>query len=210
MMIVSERMFIRVKKKLFIIGGLFLVIIIGVILFLISNKKEVKDSIRFANEYGSVSEDNVFVYKNIDEIIKIMEYGTGVVYLGFPECPWCRAYVKYLNDVAIEVGIDEVYYYNILEDRTNNTEEYQKIVSILGDNLQYDKEGNYRIYVPNVSFHINGEVIGNDYETSYDTHGLSSTIEYWTPEEVTDLKERLSVYMEKVYKKLNSCTDCNK
>ena len=28
-----------------------------------------------------------------------MENGTGVVYLGFPECPWCQAYVKYLNDV---------------------------------------------------------------------------------------------------------------
>ena len=198
------------KKRLLIIGGLVLTIAIGISLFFILKDKNVKDNIRFSKEYGSVSEDNVFVYKNVDEIIKIMEHGTGVVYLGFPECPWCRAYVKYLNEVAEEVGIDEIYYYNILEDRTNNTEEYQKIVSILGDNLQYDKEGNYRIYVPNVSFHIDGEVIGNDYETSYDTHGLSSAAEYWTDEEVSELKEKLTIYMEKIFKKLNSCTDCNK
>lgn len=198
------------KKRLLIIGIFVLVIVMGVILFVILKNNNVKDNVRFAKEYGSVSEENVFVYKNIDEIIKIMEHGTGVVYLGFPDCPWCRAYVKYLNEVALDVGIDEIYYYNILEDRTNNTEEYQKIVSILGDNLQYDKEGNHRIFVPNVSFHIDGEVIGNDYETSLDTHGLSSAIEYWTDDEVSDLKDRLTVYMEKVFKKLNSCTDCNK
>ena len=198
------------KKRLLIIGGFVLAIVVVVILFFILRDRHVEDNVRFAKEYGSVSEENVFVYKNIDEIIKIMEHGTGVVYLGFPECPWCRAYVKYLNEVAIDVGIDEIYYYNILEDRTNNTEEYQKIVSILGDNLQYDKEGNHRIFVPNVSFHIDGEVIGNDYETSLDTHGLSSTIEYWTDDEVSDFKDRLTINMEKVFKKLNSCTDCNK
>ncbi len=198
------------KKKLFIIGGLVLVIVIGIILFFSFKNREVKDNVKFANEYDSVSEDNVFVYKNIDEIIKIMEHGTGVVYLGFPECPWCKAYVKYLNDVALDVGIDEIYYCNILEDRTNNTDNYKKIVSLLGDNLQYDKEGNLRIFVPNVSFHIDGEVIGNDYETSLDTRGLSSAVEYWTEDEVSDLKERLTSYMERVFKKLNSCTDCNK
>ena len=198
------------KKRLLIIGIFVLVIVMGVILFFILKNNNVKDNVRFAKEYGSVSEENVFVYKNIDEIIRIMEHGTGVVYLGFPECPWCRAYVKYLNEVALDVGLDEIYYYNILEDRTNNTDNYKKIVSILGDNLQYDKEGNYRIFVPNVSFHIDGEVIGNDYETSLDTHGLSSAIEYWTDEEVEELKERLTIYMEMVFKKLNSCTECNK
>ena len=198
------------KKKLLIIGILILIIIIGVLFFFLLKNREVKDNVRFANEYGSVSEENVFVYKDVNEIIKIMEHGTGIVYLGFPECPWCKAYVKYLNEVALDVGIDEIYYYNILEDRTNNTDNYKKIVSILGDNLQYDREGNHRIFVPNVSFHIDGEVIGNDYETSLDTHGLSSAMEYWTDDEISDLKERLTIYMKEVFKKLSSCTDCNK
>lgn len=198
------------KKKILIVCGSILVVVIGVMLFFVLKNKNIEDNVKFAKEYGSVSEDNVFVYKNIDEIIKIMEHGTGVVYLGFPDCPWCRAYVKYLNEVALDVGIDEVYYCNILEDRTNNTDSYKKIVSILGDNLQYDKEGNHRIFVPNVSFHVEGEVIGNDYETSYDTHGLSSAVEYWTNEEVADLKNRLTMYMEEVNKALNSCTNCNK
>ena len=178
--------------------------------FLIYKGCEKKDNVRFAEEYKSVTEDNVFTYRSIDEIIKIMEKGTGVVYLGFPECPWCNAYVKYLNEVAKDEGIEKIYYYNILEDRKNNTPKYQKLLEILGDNLQNDPEGNPRIYVPNVSFHVNGKLIGNDYETSLDTHDLSDPSEYWTEEEVTDLKNTLKSYMKEVFTALNSCSECNK
>lgn len=191
-----------------------LVIILSAILVIIAlcYKKDsvIVDNIKFSKEYTEVSDDNVFVYKDINDIIKIMENGTGVVYLGFPECPWCQAYVKYLNEVAKEVGIEKIYYYNILEDRKNNTKEYQKIVSILDEYLQYDDEGNKRIYVPNVSFHVNGSVIGVDFETSLDTHNLENPKDYWTEEEVSDLKEVLTDLMTKVYNKQNICTECNK
>ena len=139
-----------------------------------------------------------------------MENGTGVVYLGFPECKWCQAYVKYLDEVSKEVGIEKIYYFNIFEDRKNNTKEYQKIVSILDSYLQYDNEGNKRVYVPNVSFHINGEVIGVDFETSLDTHDLKDPKDYWTEEEVKDLKKNLKELMNKVYEKQSVCTECNK
>ena len=190
-----------------------LVIILSAVLVVLAlcYKREslITDNIRFSKEYKSVGTENVFVYKEIDEIIKIMENGTGVVYLGFPDCPWCQAYVKYLNEVAKEVGIEKIYYYNILEDRKANTKEYQKIVSILDEYLQYDDEGNKRIFVPNVSFHINGEVIGVDFETSLDTHDLEDPKDYWTEEEVSDLKEKLTDLMNKVYSKQNTCTKCN-
>lgn len=199
------------NKKYLILGGLLL-IVIGVVIFLIIGNKnnEETDGEKFAKEYTEVGKDNVFVYRTSDEIIRLMKNGTGVVYLGFPECPWCQAYVKYLDEVAKEVGVNKIYYYNILEDRTNNTEAYQEIVSLLKDNLEYDNEGNSRIYVPNVSFHANGEIIGNDLETAYDTKGFSAPEEYWTEEEVTELKNKLTTYMEEVYTKSNMCTTCNK
>ncbi len=197
------------KKNILFIGLILITILVTFLIYKGCTKEE-NDNIKFSEEYKSVGEKNVFKYRSIDEIINIMEKGTGVVYLGFPECPWCNAYVKYLNEVAQEVGLDKIYYYNILEDRINNTKEYQKIVSILKDNLQNDEEGDPRIYVPNVSFHIEGKVIGNDYETSKDTHELKDPSEYWTEEEVKDLKDTLTKYMEEVYIKLNACTECNK
>ena len=130
------------KKKI-----LLIILVVSVLLTGCKDKtkEEETDSQKFSKEYTDVSEYNVFVYKDIDEIIKILEHGTGIVYLGFPECPWCQAYVPKLNEVADVEGLEKVYYYNIYNDRKENTEKYQKIVSILSDHLQYDEEGNKHI-----------------------------------------------------------------
>ena len=200
-------------KKKYLIIGIVLLLLVGVGLFLIFHKEdeevinEKTDAAKFAEEYTQITDDNAFVYRTIDEIIKIMENGTGVVYLGFP---WCQSYVKYLNEVAKEVGIKEIYYFDILEERQNNTEDYQKVVKLLGDKLEYDEEGNHRIYVPNVSFHVNGKLIGNNLETAYDTKGFDNPEDYWTKDEVNDLKNTLTKYMTSVKNALNTCTDCNK
>ena len=197
-------------KKYYVLIGVIILLVIGGIMFLVRDKEVVEsDGERFAKEYTLVDSDNVFVYRDAEEVIKLLEHGTGVVYLGFPECPWCQSYVKYLDEVAMEVGVDNIYYYNILEDRSNNTDVYQKIVSILGDTLQYDEEGNHRVYVPNVSFHVNGEIIGSDNETSLDTKGFDNPEDYWNEEEVKDLKDKLRTYMEEVYNSSNMCTTCN-
>ena len=200
----------NIKNINMIIGGIVVLLLIGVVsIFLITNNKET-DAQKFAKEYTEVGEDNVFVYRNSEEVIKLLKHGTGVVYIGFPECPWCQRYAKYLNEVAKEVGVDKIYYYNILEDRTKNTEVYKEIVSILKEHLEYDNEGNERIYVPNVSFHVNGEIIGNDLETAYDTKGFKNPEDYWTEDKVVALKSRLTNYMEEVYTSSNMCTTCNR
>lgn len=206
------------SKRMFAIISVIIVIgVLGLTYFLLNNKDEEKqkkpemsDAEKFAQEYDTMTEDNVFVYSTAEEIIKVMQNGTGVVYLGFPECPWCKAYVVYLNEVAQDIGIEKIYYYNVLDARSNNTEEYQQMVEILKDELEYDEDGNKRIYVPNVSFHVKGELIGNDFETAYDTKGFENPSDYWTDEEVKDLKVRLSAYMDEINIELNACSDCNK
>lgn len=197
------------KKSKFIFIIPLVIILIGLVYFIFIRDNKESDSYKFSKEY-SIGEDNVFVYESKEDILKIMKNGTGVVYLGFPECPWCKEYVIYLNEVAKENKLDKIYYYNILNDRKDNTDFYKEVVSLLSGNLQYDDEGNERIYVPNVSFHVNGKVIGNDYETSKDTHNLSNPKEYWTSKEVEDLKSKLNEYTKEVVSVLNSCTSCNK
>lgn len=200
------------NKGIIITMGIIIVVLIALVVFLLvrdnndnDNNNEITDAEKFAEEYTSVPNDNVFVYSSVDEVIDILENGTGVVYLGFPECQWCDAYVVYLNEVAKERNISEIHYYNIREDRTNNTEEYQKIVSILEEYLTDDENGNLRIYVPAVIFMNNGTIVGFDDETSYDTGGFSSPSKYWSDQELSDLKSRLNSYIDNS----NICIDCN-
>ena len=192
------------KRKMLIIT-----LILSVLLLTSCKGKEtISDSKKFASEYTQVQEYNVFTYRSEDEIIKILEHGTGIVYLGFPECPWCQAYVPILNEVADIEGLDKVYYYNILKDRQDNTEFYQKLVSILSDNLRYDEEGNKRIYVPAVISVVEGKITGLDDESSYDTLGFNDPKDYWTEERIKNLKLKLTNMISPVVE--NKCSECNK
>lgn len=194
------------KKVKYIILGVLLLLIASLVVYFVFIKKDNNtDNIKFSKEYTSVSKDNVFVYRSKDEIINILEHGTGIVYLGFPECPWCEAYVVLLNEIAKNEGIEKIYYYNIREDRDDNTEFYQKVVSILNDYLNYDEEGKKRIFVPNVTFVKEGKIIFNDNETSLISEGTPS--EYWT-------EEKKTLFNEKLRKNINEllddvCTSCN-
>lgn len=197
------------KYKNDIIAVIIVLGFLGLISFYYLNLTKVTDASKFKEEYSNVSEDNVFVYRTDKEIIDILKHGTGIVYLGFPECPWCQAYVSYLDEVAKETKIEKIYYLNILEIRKNNTKEYQEIVSLLDNYLSYDEEGKKRIYVPAVVAVKEGEIIGFDDETSHDTKGYETPEEYWKNEDLDGLKAKLEKMFSETVK--NVCTtDCNK
>lgn len=156
------------------------------------------DARQFASEYTEVDKKNVFVYKTDEEIIDILEDGTGIVFLGYPSCPWCQRYAAMLNELAKEYGIKKIYYHNTYDGYKNNTEEYRKITEILNDHLQFDNVGNRHLYVPDSAFVIEGEIIGNDWETSKDQLELATPDEYWTEERVTAWKEKLAPYFKQI------------
>lgn len=167
-----------------------------------------KDATEFKKEYKEVAKDNVFVYKSTDEIISILQNGTGVIYLGFPDCKWCQAYVPMLDEIAKEVKVDEIYYLNIYDQRKGNTKNYQKIVSLLKGYLRFDENGKEKIYVPAVIAVKDGKIIGFDDETSYDTEEEKDPTKYWTKERKEAFKLRLTPIVGSVVDTV--CTDCNK
>jgi len=198
---------VSMKKKVIIVVSIILIVVLASLAYLFFKKDTLTDAERFSKEYTEVGIDNVFVYRDIDEIINILENGTGIVYLGFPECPWCQKYVVYLNEVAKSMGVEKIYYFNILEDRKNNTEEYKKIVSILSEELDYDEEGNKRVFVPDVTFVVKGEIVGHDNETSQVTEEDGTPDEYWDEEKISFLKTRLSGLINNVQG--NACNSCD-
>ena len=163
------------------------------------------DSLRFASEYSLVGNDNIFTYRTAAETADILANGTGVVFIGFRECPWCQQYAVFLNDTAKASGMEKIFYCDILEDRQNNSAVYQKITGILDGKLQYDDEGRPRVYVPDVTVIDSGKIIGRDYETSKDTLGYEDPKDYWTDERIDALKKRLAESMSRINKICGAC-----
>lgn len=195
----------RIVKVLSIII-LFVLALVGIYYFYTAhNSSHEKDNIKFAKEYTQVTEDNVFVYKNINEIITILKSGNGIVYLGFPECPWCQKYVSILNEVAKEKGITEIYYYNIKEARANKTVAYNEIVELLKEYIPTDDEGNKKVMVPDLTFVMDGKIKWHNNDTS--TISGMKIEDYWTEEKETEFKNKLGAAIDSVFHGV--CTSCN-
>ena len=94
------------KKKGIIIGITILAIVGAILIYEFVPREESVSNKKFNEEYTLVDKDNVYVYKSINDIINVLSKGTGIVYLGFPECPWCQRYVVYLNNLAKEYNIE--------------------------------------------------------------------------------------------------------
>lgn len=176
------------------------IILIGGLLFITFevattlNEKDSKvgtsiDSLNFIKEYSNVSKDNKFIYADVNKILEIINGGTGIIFFGFPSCPWCQVYVPVLDEVIKEKNIDKVYYYNPKEIRQNETEEYKEIVKVLKAYLDKDDENNERLYVPHVFAIKNGKVIGENNSMSTMSGNAK---EYFTEEKKSELKTILT------------------
>lgn len=182
------------KKILFMI--IIPIVIIVIILALNKDKIfEKQDNILIYEEYGTISKENNFEYMTINEAIDFIENGTGVIYFGFPECKWCKAYLPILEEVANKNYGEKIYYCNIREDRNKNSKEYQNLVMKLSEYLYDDENGNKRIYVPDTYFIKNGNIQGHINDTSMITEG--EVEEYYTAkvkeETITKIKNLLNI-----------------
>ena len=122
----------------------------------------------------NINNDNKIVYADYKTIFDVLD-GTGVIYFGFPECPWCRNAVPILLEAAEESGIKQIYYLNNHDDRdtkvlkdgeviTENegTSNYNKLLEKLGDKASVyeglEDKAIKRLYYPTVVFVKNGEI----------------------------------------------------
>lgn len=196
-----------------------------------SNKNQnTKESLDFKQEYEalngtkddegnikyvsiSFTENNPFRYVTINEVFNFLENGTGILYFGMPECNWCRSMLPVLLDATSSSGIKKILYYNPKQIRKDNTEEYKRLIEILNNYLstdtttQKETDENFdsskkRLYMPDVYFVKNGEIVGNHMST------LDSQEDSKTPltvEQYTELKNIFKNLISKV--KPESCND---
>ena len=132
------------------------------------------DSVKFKEEYEAlnnrtvvmeIDENNPIKYIEFNGVIDLLNNGTGVLYFGFPGCPWCRNMLPVLFDVAKLNNVDTVYYFNPSNIRKNGDDDYKKLTNILNDYLLENEEGEKTLYVPDVYFVKDGKIVGHHLST---------------------------------------------
>lgn len=222
-------------------------VVVLIALFCIACGNKKSDAVRFKNEYESlnnktsisekkikslkISSKNPIKYSDYDEIIDVIKNKSGVIYLGYPDCPWCRTAVPVLLEAAKDYNIDTIYYLNIKDDRDyyevkdgkvvyqkdeNGKEKkgvkgYFKLLKLLDKELdeytikdEDGKEynvGEKRIYVPLIIFVNEGKIVGT-HTSTVDTQ--ESGYDDLTDEEYDELN---GIYAEYIKQLVNNYCD---
>ncbi len=157
-----------------------------------------------ADEYDQLSKDNQFEYLAKEDLKTFIEHGTGILVLGFPQCPWCQAYYPMLDEVLKEYDVT-AQYYNIYVDKTEDRTFYDEVATLLNEGnqtdaeiLHYNNEGKAVIYMPLTVFIENGEIVGFEGESNDLDSNEIKPAEYWTDEKVDAIKDRLKPYVSHV------------
>ena len=140
------------------------------------------NSQQFKQEYPRVNDDNRFVYVSGDDALELFDSGTGLVFLGFKECPWCQQLAPIAEEAAKAEDLDKIYYLDIRQARADNSETYQKLVDYLEPHLEKDEKGEPRIFVPDVSALRDGEIVGRFKQESTADGERVTPESFWTAE----------------------------
>ena len=202
-------------------------------LFIAACRDDDSDAARFRKENeilnGQVSRDgqnyhktlsiprrNPFVFVDGYQVYDMLTTPgrSGIIYMGFPECPWCRALLPSLIDAVRESGWrGSVYHYNGLADRDilrlddygeievlqEGQQIYHQLVELLYDYLGpyigLEDETIKRIYFPTTVFFRDGVV------TSVHLGTIPSQTNGWeglNDEQAAELKEVLIAQIREI------------
>ncbi len=170
----------------------------------------------------SLKENNPVQIKTDEEILDVLEKGTGVIYFGFNSCPWCRSMVETLIQSFDDNNLENLYYVDVKDIRSSfevkskkvvntkeGTEAYYGILEYLDEYLseykitsnkkEYDTKEK-RLYAPTVVVVKDGEIVGFHEGT------VSSQTDPWLGLN-DDEKKELKTIFDDLFKELkdNSC-----
>lgn len=192
------------KKKLMVVIDILLgAILVGIMTFGIYQYLK-SDGEKFKAEYEALNNENVNInisknnpikYVTLDEVFDIIQNKTGVIYFGFPGCPWCRNMIPVLFEAAKNNNIDTIYYFNPRNVKKSDNDEYNKLKEILNEYLSEDENGQKVLYVPDVYFIKDGKIVGHHLGTVDSQEDPTISL---TDEEKNELLDIFNELFEKI------------
>ena len=142
--------------------------------------------------------DPPFVETTFQESIRMFtEKGSGILYYGRTNCPWCQRAVPVLDEVAQETGVT-IYYIDASQplataadgsvDATKSQEVYQELLGYISPILEKDEDGKPAFQIPEVIGVKNGEIVGH-HLSLVDSFSLDSEDAQMNDEQVAELKD---------------------
>lgn len=168
--------------------------------------------IYLGNKYAGNSEVKVLdindYYKNIQkenfEVIKgrkfisLFSKGKHIILIGNSKSEYSKKYIEEVNKIITDLGLKEIYYYDIINDKAQANSNYYELVELLDGYLTTTDSSDKNLLSPSLYIIDNGKV--KYYNT--DTSAMKNTDtakDYWTLEQKTIFYNELTNAINKYY-----------
>ena len=147
------------------------------------------------NKYDNKAESKIVVitdyYENVEKdkfevirgarLINLLKNGNNIIFIGSSNYDYSKKYMELLNEVVKEIDVDKIYYYDIVNDKSQLNSNYYEIVETLKGSLTTSDSSKNNLVAP--SFYIVDDGVVKYYNT--DTAVMKNTDnvdKYWTEE----------------------------
>ena len=190
------------KIKSTIRKGIYAIIFIAMLLAFIylgykyADNSEIK--VYTINDYYKEIEKENFKVIGGTELINKLKKGKHIILIGNSTSVYSQKYIEEVNKIVEELDLKDVYYYDIINDKTQGNSNYYRIVKLLDGYLTTTDTSNNNLLSPSLYIIDNGKVKYYNTETSA-MKNTDTIEEYWTLQQEFDFKQEIQAAINKYY-----------
>ncbi len=156
-----------------------------------TDKEENHDQTAVDNKFEKVPEENVYDILSNSEVDNFLEEGTGILILGTYDSVWTDNYLALYNELAIELDIEKINFFDILPSKTTENKTYSNILKKL-DNYLYQTDEYEKLLLTPISIGLeNGNIIFVNNDTAFLNSNVTPET-YWSDQQILDFKYNIT------------------
>lgn len=184
------------KKIIYVI--LFVLMIFAFIYLSEKYKDNSKEEVKTISNYYPEINSDVFNVINGTKLINVIKKDKNIIFIGSQTSRWSGQYIKELNSIFQEIGLDKIYYYDINNDKAQKNSNYYEIRELLNGFLTSTDGSENNLLAPSFYIIDNGKVL----YYNNDTVAMKNTTEiedYWTEEQKKQFAFEIKNAINKYY-----------
>jgi hypothetical protein len=157
-------------------------LIIGAFVYLGNKYENKRDNhiLVISDYYKDVEKDKFEVIRGA-RLINLLKSGNNLIFIGSSQYEYSIKYMELINEVVKEINVDKVYYYDIVNDKSQLNSNYYEIVEALSGSLTTSDSTKNNLVAPSFYILNDGEVKYYNTQTAV-MKNTDNVDKYWTEE----------------------------
>ena len=183
----------RTQKIIYLI---IIILLFGVFVY-VSKKytREDVEGVKFNDYYKDIDGSHIDLIFGSEFIKLIDDEDVHVFLIGDRENEWSQKYVELVSSIVNDLGVD-IYYYDIVNDKSQENSNYYRIVKKLNGYLMSDDSSDNNFLSPSLYIIKDGKVLFYDAETSV-VKNSDEVDAYWTEEKEQAFRQKITAEIYK-------------